>query len=341
MIAARPPWDFPRAISGIGILVQVGLDHGIREASSLAGTGLSGADLLQPDRQVEAAQELQVIRNLQRCAGHELPLGLEAGMRYRATTFGVWGLAVLSSSTVQQAVSVGLRYARLTSAFCLPRFETRGNEDLMVADISTLPADVSRFLLERDAAALISLQRSVFPVRIPFTRVDCSFPEPVYAGAIRELLGTPVRFNQPMNCIGISSEWRQSRFPQGDLSTFAFCEAECRKLLESRQLQDGVAGRIRRELMMNMQSQPSMEVLADRLSMTVRTLRRRLKEEGAAYEGLLLEARQALAEEFLKTTDLSVEEIAERLGYLQATNFVRAFKRWHGVTPRQFRGAKD
>lgn len=112
----------------------------------------------------------------------------------------------MSSSTVQQAVSVGLRYARLKSAFCTPRFETRGNEDLMVADTSTLPVDVSRFLLERDSAALISLQRSVFPAQIPLTRIDCSFPEPVYSSAIRDLFGASVRFDQPMNCIGISSE---------------------------------------------------------------------------------------------------------------------------------------
>lgn len=339
-MTAKPHWDFPRAISGIAILVRVGLDRGVSEARCLAGTGLTGADLAKPDGLVEAAKELQVIRNLQRCVGYDVPIGLEAGMRYRATTFGVWGLAVLSSSTIEQAVSVGLRYAKLTSAFCSPNFRTDGKDDLMMADTSTLPADVSRFLLERDAAALVSLQRSVLPVQIPLTRLDCSFPEPVYAEEIDALFRARVRYNQPVNCIGISSEWRNRRFPDGDSHAFAFCEAECRKLLESRQLQEGIAGRVRRQLMMDLHGQPGMEMLADRLSMTVRTLRRRLKDEGASYEGLLLEARRALAEEFLKTTDLSVEEIAERLGYMQATNFVRAFKRWHGVTPLQYRSGK-
>jgi AraC-like DNA-binding protein len=71
--------------------------------------------------------------------------------------------------------------------------------------------------------------------------------------------------------------------------------------------------------------------------MSSRTLRRRLDEEGTSFRSLLEEVRQALAEELLATGGLSLEEIAERLGYGEVSNFIHAFKRWKGVPPRQYR----
>lgn len=67
------------------------------------------------------------------------------------------------------------------------------------------------------------------------------------------------------------------------------------------------------------------------------TLRRRLDDEGSSYRLLLDEVRQALAEELLATGAIRLEEIAERLGYGEVSNFIHAFRRWKGMTPRQYR----
>ena len=68
-----------------------------------------------------------------------------------------------------------------------------------------------------------------------------------------------------------------------------------------------------------------------------RSLRRRLSEEGTSFRQLLEEVRQTLAEELLATGGLTLEEIAERLGYGEVSNFTHAFKRWKGLAPRQYR----
>ncbi|MGX8847036.1 helix-turn-helix transcriptional regulator, partial [Pseudomonas aeruginosa] len=82
---------------------------------------------------------------------------------------------------------------------------------------------------------------------------------------------------------------------------------------------------------------PDMQTLAMELHLTVRTLRRRLDDEGSSYRLLLDEVRQALAEELLATGAIRLEEIAERLGYGEVSNFIHAFRRWKGMTPRQYR----
>ena len=71
--------------------------------------------------------------------------------------------------------------------------------------------------------------------------------------------------------------------------------------------------------------------------MSERTLRRRLADAGTGYQALLDEVRQALAEEMLDTGVLSVEDVAQRLGYAEASSFIHAFKRWRGMTPSQYR----
>src|SRR3546814_4667043 len=76
------------------------------------------------------------------------------------------------------------------------------------------------------------------------------------------------------------------------------------------------------------------------LLMTARTLRRRLLDEGTTYAELRDEVRQTLAEEFLSGPRMSIEQIAARLGYAEATSFINAFRRWSGDTPHAFRLAR-
>src|SRR3546814_13153037 len=85
---------------------------------------------------------------------------------------------------------------------------------------------------------------------------------------------------------------------------------------------------------------PDMETTARELLMTARTLRRRLLDEGTTYAELRDEVRQTLAEEFLSGPRMSIEQIAARLGYAEATSFINAFRRWSGDTPHAFRLAR-
>ena len=71
--------------------------------------------------------------------------------------------------------------------------------------------------------------------------------------------------------------------------------------------------------------------------LTPRTLHRRLQEEGTSYKEILESVRHKLAVAHLKAGHLSVQEIAYTLGYTDMANFRRAFKRWEGVAPSDYR----
>jgi AraC-like DNA-binding protein len=81
----------------------------------------------------------------------------------------------------------------------------------------------------------------------------------------------------------------------------------------------------------------SIEALARHLAMSTRTLQRRLADEGSSYQEILAETRREAAERFLGESALSVAEVGYLLGYSEPAAFHRAFRRWHRVTPVEFR----
>lgn len=82
---------------------------------------------------------------------------------------------------------------------------------------------------------------------------------------------------------------------------------------------------------------PTLGEVARRLAVSERTLRRRLQSQDTSYSELLQEVRRERAETALVQSNLTVDEIAARLGYTETTNFRHAFRRWLGVSPHAFR----
>ena len=82
---------------------------------------------------------------------------------------------------------------------------------------------------------------------------------------------------------------------------------------------------------------PTLAEVAGRLGMSARTLQRRLSADGLAYQDLVLDARKALSEQLLRRTDYALAEIAFLTGFSDQSTFTRAFKRWHGETPANYR----
>lgn len=81
----------------------------------------------------------------------------------------------------------------------------------------------------------------------------------------------------------------------------------------------------------------SLDLAAHHLNTSPRTLQRRLSTQGVQFRDLVVETRLGIAGALLRETDLSIQEIAGRLGYSTPGGFARAFGRWAGQTPSAFR----
>jgi AraC-like DNA-binding protein len=331
-------WDVERSPMSVQLLARLGSDYGVAAEVALRSTGLTTEMLRDTSATVSARQELTVIANLLQALGDPPGLGLEAGIRYHLTTYGIWGFAMISSPTWRSAIDIGLRYLDLTFAFTRIRARDRGTEFHLVLDAPDIPLALRRFVIERDSAAIQTIQHELFASPIHIREIRYAFAAPP-SGTQRhaEIFGVAPEFDASESAVGIPPEILDLPLPQANEHTTAIAREQCRQLLASRHARTGMAGRVRDHLLARPASPPDAEQVATALHVSERTMRRRLAEEGMTFRGLLDEIREQLAEEFLMTSGMSVAEVAQRLGYVEVSSFSQAFRRWKKVGPREFR----
>lgn len=302
-------WSFPRHVASIVVLLEHAAATGVPARTALAGTGLSRADLGEPEREVTAEQELRVVRNLLRAGGPAARSGVVLGRRYRLRSFGIAGYALVSSRTLLDAMNFALRFLDLTFTFSIPHARIEDETIVIEAYAETLPGDVREFLVRRDLAAVEAVLRELFLGDLP-TVFDVA----------------AARLTLPASYLG-------APLPQASPAGLALAEELCADLASRRRGEGILAQQVRILLAQRIAFDPSAAGVARSLALGERTLRRRLAADHTSYQDLLDEVRISLADRLLATGTLSVTEVAHRLGYAEAASFIHAHRRWHGRTP--------
>lgn len=332
-----PQWDFQRSITSMRLMTELGIERGLPAPLVLDGTDVTVERLADPEAVVSAQQELRLIHNLVEALGDHPALGVAAGRRYHFTAFGALGFAMVSSQSVREAMAVGLRYFHLTFAFTQFEIEDGPDHTRLTLVDSELPSGVRRFVVERDSSAFITLQRDIFGPQSVIHTLAFSFPPPADTSVYREFYGVAPTFDGLANEALLDRAALERRLPQANPLARQAAEDQCRQILDSRAPRSGLSGQVRDRIAARVSESATMKDIADELHMIPRTLRRRLQQEGTTYAELRDEVRRALADEYLAGPQLSIEQIALRLGYAESTSFIHAFRRWHGVTPHSRR----
>lgn len=326
-------WDYPRSIVSTRLLVELGRDHGLSVAECLSHTGIDPAWLSDAQALVTAHQELALVRNLIRAL--PMPsLGLRAGKLYHLTAFGIYGFAVTCCPTLRHAFRFGVRNRALTFMFCTVHLEESDDTLRMVFNDQATPEDVRQFVVERPLAVLMNFYRELLGGVAPVQRLTLCWPAPADLAPYIEVFGIAPEFGAAQNSIEISATLADTPLPQANIHAVQSSETQCQALIAKRRAQKGIAARVRALLFAEIINMPDMEQVATVLTMTSRTLRRKLKAEGTSFSALTDEVREVVANELLSLGTLRVEDVSMRLGYADTSSFIYAYKRWKGRTPR-------
>jgi AraC-like DNA-binding protein len=125
------------------------------------------------------------------------------------------------------------------------------------------------------------------------------------------------------------------RFSDPRLAQMA--QAQCEAEIANIKRPPTLLNKVRRIILADSWRFPGVEEVASELHMSARTLKRKLQQLGTSYQIILSDLRKALAVEYLTQTDMTVDDIAIQLGYSDASNFARAFRRWTGKSPSDYR----
>jgi len=323
----------------IAAIVDALAVEGVSAAAALEGVGVSHDTFNSPTTCVALDQIIECYHNATRLT-RDPHFALHLGLKVHVSAYGMYGFALLSGTDFRKIMQAAVRYHHLVA----PLTEIAFHEDGERASWSMIPvphprvdAKMYRFLVELQAGTHWSLMRDVMGQSFAPREVAVTFRPPGNVEAYQAAFGCPVHFNCAHNSLVFDSAYLDGRPEHGNEITYSSVVKLCESLLAELDLRAGIAGKVREILLVNLMRPTSFEIIAERLHMTTRTLRRKLDEEGTSFRKLVDKLRMEVAVKYLRDTELTVDDIAHSLGFSEAAIFRRAFRRWTSRSPREFR----
>ncbi|MEE4704525.1 AraC family transcriptional regulator [Pseudomonas alliivorans] len=268
-------------------------------------------------------------------------LGLRMGELSRLGQAGLAGVTAAQAPNVREAVRTMIRFEPLYGANY--RGQSSFHEDAGGAWIrfySISPYNsYNRFVVDSILSGWITQLSSLAGSRLHAQRVEIEFEAPDYAAQYAHLSDSPIAFGATTNQLRLSLDSLAMKNPDHCPSTWRhllqLCEKELDQLTRTRSLRERITQLL--GPLLSGAREPDLEEVAARLKLPTWTLRRKLAEEGTRFRAILNDTRRDLAMTYIRDTELAFGEIAYLLGFASAEAFQRAFKRWNGQTPGEFR----
>ncbi len=264
-------------------------------------------------------------------------LGLKISGYVSPTTFHALGYALVASASLREIFERIERYHQVVSdalALQLTLHGERYEFRLRVPEEGPAPAPeaVDAFAAIYVRTCRNRLGRDYAPLAVHLRR-----PQPADPAPWHQVFRCPLHFGAPEDLIEFARADFERRLEDANPELAEHNETVLKRTLEQLQVPTW-ARKVRACLEAQLPNgEPSAERIAQSLHLSLRSLQRHLAEEGSSYEQLLSDTRQALALVHMRDPRCSISEIAYLLGFADTSSFSRAFKRWTGQAPSQYR----
>ncbi|MBM4364380.1 MAG: AraC family transcriptional regulator [Deltaproteobacteria bacterium] len=324
-VSVRLLWPMVRAVGGDP-----------RAETALGRLGLGGATFASPEGRVPHRVATRFVAEAAASLGDPF-LGLRAGFDLDGVDLGAIEAVGRTRATLGDAWDVFVRYFPLLADGMHVEVELHADRALfrLCSGVDGLePPQVNEFVV----AALIGFaSRNLAAPAVPL-EVHLAHARPPHAADVERRLGAPVRWCANGNAIVVPRAALRVPLRAPNPALSRALELELARELADLRAMSGLLGLVRQAVAAELRvGSVSMAETARKLSMSVATLRRRLAEEGVTWSAVVDDLRRSLADRYLRDTDAAVSEVAFRLGFSDVTSFGRAFRRWAGVSPTEFR----
>ncbi len=320
-------------------ILSVLSDQGIDRQWALHGTGLKVSDLIDEGVFLSFRQMIMLVERAIGLTKKEW-LGLEIGASENISTMGVLGYAMMSSASEREATKLGLKFQ--AAAATTLRICAREEENSIRFDLdSIVPLGSSlRFFVEETISGMCAISSQCLNDPVKPLGINFTFSEPSYSEKYREYFDCPIVYDQPRNTFWtrLSSD---GPLRNSDPVSAKTCAALAESIVNRYSWERDFILRVRKVIINSPGNFPNMEEVAEELSMSARSLRRKLRVYDVKFSDITDGVRKNLAIDYLQNSSMSIEEISSILGYAESTGFRRAFKRWTGVSPSFIRNDTD
>ncbi|WP_282416211.1 AraC family transcriptional regulator [Polyangium sp. 15x6] len=269
-------------------------------------------------------------------------LGVHLAAQLERGTYDLLEFSCLSAPTVREALVRVARYTALLNDLVVATFEERGGVGLLQQRIPGAPLCLGRHANECFVVLVLLRTRALSGVSVVPERAWFGHPAPRDTSALAEALGTPrLEFDAGATGLALPGDALVLPLATSDPRLLSVLDRHAERSRVARERPHDFFGEVRQRVFEKLRDgAPDLEVVARALSMSPRTLQRRLTEEGTTFQELVDGLRREMAGAYVRDTEMPLAEIAVVLGYRETGAFLRAFKRWYGVAASQMRGAR-
>ena len=263
--------------------------------------------------------------------------GLEVGKLWAPTTFHALGFAWLASYTLKDALQRLVRYSRIVNNSLSAALEEHGMHLHLTLSSSEDMRDIHFAAQDATITAVLVMCRflcgpNFSPVEIYTVRERSSCAE-----YLDHFAGIPIAYNSTANLTIFDRIQAEQRLATGNSELSKVNEEVAMKYLISID-RNSIVMLVKSTLVeMLPTGQVTEELVANALNMSLRTLQRKLSEEGTTFGAIYQSLRQEMAQQYIHDSQMSMTEIAYLLGFSEQSNFTRAFRRWYGISPSDAR----
>lgn len=317
----------------VDFLESIGIDR----AALLRAARIRSIDA--PKGQLTLGQVEALLQAAEQASGR-VDLGFELGRRLDPTSHDILGFALLTSPTFGHLLRLAVSYQRLMQqVFALSMQRQSGRVELVYVPVAALSQRSMRVLEEAIVISNHVAFETTLRGKLPPYDVWMSIERPPHAARYGELSRARVHFGDPVPGVRISLDAALLDTPLAMANPRAMQAAEerCKTMLRQTHARRRWSEWCRMMLRESEDTRPTLEQLAGFVNISPRTLARYLESERTGFRDLSLHVRTERARHLLAQGDLSVTQIAYRLGYTDVASFVRSFRAQTGRTPGSVR----
>ena len=268
-------------------------------------------------------------------------IGLNMAQVVRPASFHVVGYALMSSRNLRDGFTRLVRYQRIIGEGADLNFLAQPDGYALTLAIHGDRLPPARQSAEASMAYCLAFSRWMTGKLIRPREVRLQGPAPADLAPYQQVFQAPLKFNAEHYGLIFERADLEAPLPSANEALAQLHDRFAGEYL-ARFCSNRVTHQVRQVLCRLLpQGEPRRELVAQALHLSQRTLQRRLQEEGTSYQQLLDDTRRELAEQYLGQVDLTLLEVAYLLGFADPSNFFRAFRRWFGETPSEYRGRRE
>lgn len=311
----------------------------ITDEEMLEGCPFTREQLTAPATRVAPDAFRELILRAHELTG-ESGLAVYVGLQMRVSSHGFLGFAAMTAPTVGDALLLVERFAATRfAAIGLSVHAEGATASLVLEEHARLATEERDFIVILLFVGLVHLAEALTGQPLE-GGAEVTFAKPGYYDRLAHLIPASVRFirfEQPTNRLVFDRAILALPLTTADSAAAQLARAQCERELASLGDGDRTRDRVRELLPASASGFRTIEEIARELHVSTRTLKRRLAAAGTTFSDLLDELRRERALQLVGDHKLTLDEIADRLGYSDVANFTRAFRRWTGTTPAALR----